>query len=197
MTGQTATEATSLRQCLVDAIRAAACTGDCGKDKEECARERIQPFVWHHGVLAVVEGAPQQFADVFLAALFGPIPKGFDTAAWTAMRAIQIMNEAGRERDAAQARVRALQERLLSTSEEETADTLAGELHRRNQRLEELAESNGPEVQVSVVEHVRGELIGLRGALGILLGGRVQDGTADLLGSSYYQEWRRRQEDGR
>jgi len=70
------------------------------------------------------------------------------------------------------------------------ADTLAAEWHRRNQRLEELTKSRGPEAQVAVVEHVRGELIGLRGALGVLLGGRVEDGTADLLGWSYYQEWR-------
>lgn len=74
------------------------------------------------------------------------------------------------------------------------ADALAAEWHRRNQRLEELTSSKGPEAQVAIVEHVRGELVGLRGALGILLGGQVQDGTADLLGWAHYQEWRRRQE---
>ncbi|WP_446458609.1 hypothetical protein [Streptomyces rochei] len=74
------------------------------------------------------------------------------------------------------------------------ADALAAEWHRRHQRLEELTKSNGPEAQVAIVEHVRGELIGLRGALGILLGGRVQDGTADFLGWAYYRGWLGRQE---
>jgi hypothetical protein len=74
------------------------------------------------------------------------------------------------------------------------ADALAAEWHRRHQRLEELTKSNGPEAQVAIVEHVRGELIGLRGALGIVLGGQVKDGTADFLGWAYYREWRAGQE---
>jgi hypothetical protein len=74
------------------------------------------------------------------------------------------------------------------------ADALAAEWHRRHQRLEELTKSKGPEAQVAIVEHVRGELVGLRGALGVVLGGEVQGGTADLLGWAYYQEWRARQE---
>lgn len=74
------------------------------------------------------------------------------------------------------------------------ADALAAEWHRRNKRLEELTARRGPEAQVAIVEHVRGELIGLRAALGMLLGGQVQDGTADLLGWSYYREWLGRQE---
>jgi hypothetical protein len=74
------------------------------------------------------------------------------------------------------------------------ADALAAEWHRRNRRLEELTKSKGPEAQVAIVEHVRGELVGLRGALGVLLGGQVKGGTADLLGWAYCQEWRRRQE---
>jgi hypothetical protein len=81
----------------------------------------------------------------------------------------------------------------LDKSSGPVADALAQEWHRRNQRLEELTSSKSPEAQVAVVEHVRGELIGLRGALGMLLGGQVQDGTADLLGWSYYQEWLARQ----
>jgi hypothetical protein len=80
------------------------------------------------------------------------------------------------------------------SSRDVAADALAAEWHRRNQRLEELTKSQGPEAQVAIVEHVRGELVGLRGALGILLGGEVKGGTADLLGWAYYQEWRRRQE---
>lgn len=75
------------------------------------------------------------------------------------------------------------------------ADILAAEWHRRYQRLEDL--SRDPDTPATVLEHVRGELAGLRGALGVLLGGDVQGGTADLLGWSYYQEWRRRQEGGR
>jgi hypothetical protein len=74
------------------------------------------------------------------------------------------------------------------------ADALAAEWHRRHQRLDELTKSKAPEAQVAIVEHVRGELVGLRGALGILLGGQVKGGTADLLGWAYYQEWRKRQE---
>lgn len=72
------------------------------------------------------------------------------------------------------------------------ADTLAAEWHRRYQRLEDL--SRDPDTPATVLEHVRGELVGLRGALGVLLGGQVEGGTADLLGWSYYQEWRRQQE---
>ncbi len=57
------------REQLADAIRAAACPGDCGKTEEECAKTTIQPFVWHHGRLAVVEGEPEMFADVLLGLL--------------------------------------------------------------------------------------------------------------------------------
>lgn len=38
-------------------------------------------------------------ADAVLAVFFGPIPAGTDTATWTAIRATQLMNEAGRQRD--------------------------------------------------------------------------------------------------
>lgn len=48
-------------------------------------------------------------ADAVLAALLGPVPAGVDTASWTAVRAIQLMNQAGAERDVAQARVPALE----------------------------------------------------------------------------------------
>jgi hypothetical protein len=84
--------------------------------------------------------------------------------------------------------------RTAATRAPAAADALAAEWHRRHQRLEDLTKSKGPEAQVAIVEHVRGELVGLRGALGILLGGEVKGGTADLLGWSYYQEWRKRQE---
>ena len=58
-----------LTQRAANAIRAAACTGDCGQTEEECAKERIQPFVWHHGRLAAVEGSPEMFAAAVLAEL--------------------------------------------------------------------------------------------------------------------------------
>lgn len=54
-------------------------------------------------------------ADAVLSMLFGPIPAGTDTATWTAIRAIQLMNEAGQQRDAASAepdRLRAVVARL-------------------------------------------------------------------------------------
>ena len=62
----------ALRNRIAAAIRDAACSGDCGKTEEECAKERIQPFAWHHGRLAVVEGEPEQFADAVLALLPEP-----------------------------------------------------------------------------------------------------------------------------
>ncbi|MEU4133627.1 hypothetical protein [Streptomyces wuyuanensis] len=55
-----------VRDQIAAAIRDAACTGDCGTTEEECARQRIQPFAWHHGKLAIVEGSPEQFADAVL-----------------------------------------------------------------------------------------------------------------------------------
>lgn len=55
-----------VRDQIAAAIRDAACDGDCGKTEDECARERIQPFAWHHGKLTVVEGSPEQFADAVL-----------------------------------------------------------------------------------------------------------------------------------
>lgn len=64
-----ATNQTALREQIAEAIRAAACPGDCGLTEEECAKTRIQPFAWHHGRLAVVEGEPEMFADAVLAVL--------------------------------------------------------------------------------------------------------------------------------
>lgn len=57
---------TADRELIADAIRNAACPGNCGTTEEQCAKERIQPFAWHHGRLAVVEGTPEQFADAVL-----------------------------------------------------------------------------------------------------------------------------------
>ncbi|MFF4338098.1 hypothetical protein [[Kitasatospora] papulosa] len=79
----------------------------------------------------------------------------------------------------------------------EQADAIAKELHRRTTRLYDLVATNafaavgrddsGP--STSVAEHVRGEVIGLRGALGILLGGSVPGGTADQFALAYYEQW--------
>ncbi|MCL7377441.1 hypothetical protein [Streptomyces sp. 35G-GA-8] len=69
--GQPADRA-ALHERIADAIRDAACPGDCDKTEAECTKERIQPFVWHHGRLTVVEGEPEMFADAVLAVLPEP-----------------------------------------------------------------------------------------------------------------------------
>ncbi|MGA5767398.1 hypothetical protein ACPC36_07940 [Streptomyces pseudogriseolus] len=66
------TDQTALREQAAQGIRDAACTGDCGQTEEECRKERIQPFVWHHGKVAIVEGTPEQLADAVLAVLPAP-----------------------------------------------------------------------------------------------------------------------------
>ena len=75
------------------------------------------------------------------------------------------------------------------------ANALAEELHRRTDRLEKLAED--PDAVASTVSEVRGEVIGLWGALGIVLGGTVPGGTADGLAHAYYRDWLDRQKDVR
>jgi hypothetical protein len=69
------------------------------------------------------------------------------------------------------------------------SDAIAEEIHRRSARLAELREE-GPE---RTLIEVRGEIIGLRGALGIALGHRVPGGAADAAGINYYEEWLARQ----
>lgn len=65
-------------------------------------------------------------ADAVLAVLLGPIPAGTDTATWTAIRAIQLMNEAGRERDAARAApLSAAERQFLTFALELAADEMA------------------------------------------------------------------------
>ena len=66
-------EKTELRDLAADAIRAASCPwNDCPMTEAECSRQRIQPVVWEHGVLAEVYGRPEWFADAVLAALPAP-----------------------------------------------------------------------------------------------------------------------------
>ncbi|MEZ7005605.1 hypothetical protein [Streptomyces sp. AD55] len=87
MTEPTTNQA-ALRDRIAAAIREAACVGDCGKTEEECRAERIQPFVWHHGRLAVVEGTPEQFADVVLAAVLSAVGARQDETAATETAAL-------------------------------------------------------------------------------------------------------------
>lgn len=75
---------------------------------EAALRDRIrravceaEGFAWDSDMLEPDEYGDH--ADAVLAALFGPIPAGTDVAAWTAIRAIQLMNEAGQRRDDAKA----------------------------------------------------------------------------------------------
>ena len=71
------------------------------------------------------------------------------------------------------------------------ADALAAEMHRRACRLRELRDD--PAVSASVREQVYGEVLGLRGAIGIVLGHQVPGGSADLMGIDYYEAWCSRQ----
>lgn len=71
-------------------------------------------------------------------------------------------------------------------------DRVAAELHRRALRLEQLKADPG--IAQSMLDEVRGELIGLRGALGIMLGGTVAGGQADAMALNFYEAWLSRQE---
>ena len=79
----------------------------------------------------------------------------------------------------------------------EQADALAAELHRRAVRLEELRPYKSSACLGCPALQVDGEVIGLRGALGIVLGGTVPGGTADELAHAYYRDWLDRQKDVR
>ncbi|MEZ7007858.1 hypothetical protein [Streptomyces sp. AD55] len=75
------------------------------------------------------------------------------------------------------------------------ADALAAELHRRCIRLDELR--NDPDRSEAAERkrmQVHGETIGLRGALGIVLGGTVPGGEADRLGMEYHLAWMKGEE---
>lgn len=62
-------------------------------------------------------------------------------------------------------------------------DAIAAELHRRTTRYDS---GDLPEY---ARDNVHGELIGLRGALGIALGETVAGGNADAAGRAYYAQW--------
>ncbi|MEV4975568.1 hypothetical protein [Streptomyces scopuliridis] len=70
--GQPAADRAALRDRMAEALRGAACEGGCGDTEEECVRRRVQPCVWHHGVLAEVLGTPEVIADAVLAVLPEP-----------------------------------------------------------------------------------------------------------------------------
>ncbi|MGW5175864.1 hypothetical protein ACWERY_16070 [Streptomyces sp. NPDC004082] len=69
-------------------------------------RDRVAAAIWARTPEAepsrngLVMGNPHGIADAVLAALLGPIPADIDTASWTAIRAIQLMNEAGEQTEA-------------------------------------------------------------------------------------------------
>lgn len=78
----------------------------------------------------------------------------------------------------------------MTNNSQNIPDNIAEEIHRRAAHLEELRDA--PD---HVRSEVRGELIGLRGALGIALGHRVAGGDADAAGINYYELWLARQND--
>lgn len=74
-----------------------------------------------------------------------------------------------------------------------TADRIAAEIHRRSIHLQDRRDSGS--VSENILRELRGELIGLHGALGMALGHTVQDG-ADKAARDYYQMWWNRQNNG-
>ncbi|GGZ82296.1 hypothetical protein [Streptomyces rubiginosohelvolus] len=65
-----------------------------------------------------------------------------------------------------------------------TANSILREYHRRMTHFQAR-----PDLTPLAAAQVQGELIGLRGALGISLGGEVQGGEADRLAAQKYQSW--------
>jgi len=102
-----ATNQTALR----DRIRRAVC--------------EAEGFAWDSDMLEPDEYGDH--ADMVLAALFGPVPAGTDIATWTAIRAIQLMNEAGQQRDAALAVLPAPVDRAATLREAEAPPALCVE----------------------------------------------------------------------
>lgn len=71
---RTPSQRPDLHAQLADAIRTAACSGDCGMNELDCISRRIQPEVWHRGVVADVSGTPEMFASAVLALLYREWP---------------------------------------------------------------------------------------------------------------------------
>ncbi|MFJ5886884.1 hypothetical protein [Streptomyces californicus] len=65
-----------------------------------------------------------------------------------------------------------------------TANLILREYHRRMTHFQA-----SPDRAPLAATQVQGELIGLRGALGIALGGEVQGGAADRLAAQKYRSW--------
>jgi hypothetical protein len=87
-------------------------------------------------------------------------------------------------------------QRATQATESAAADAIAAEMHRRWSRLDELHKSlERTEAAERRRMQLHGEVMGLRGALGIVLGGSVPGGSADRLGMEYHLAWMKRQED--
>lgn len=121
-----------LRQQIAAAIREATCNGDCGASEEQCVRQRIQPVVWHFGVLAEVSGSPEMFADAVLAVLERHLDIGEEQAWCKTCRRVWEGRSHRCEGDAeaAVARVRRLCEMTIAASVrvqaiDQARDTLA------------------------------------------------------------------------
>ncbi|MEU9218840.1 hypothetical protein AB0D47_20090 [Streptomyces sp. NPDC048376] len=71
---------------------------------EARASNAVQPALREAGEWLPLS-ARRKVARAVLAELLEPVEAGTDTATWTAVRAIQLMNEAGRERDEARAAI--------------------------------------------------------------------------------------------
>jgi hypothetical protein len=76
-----AADRATLRDRIAEALRAAACNGDCDDTEEECARKRVQPYVWQRGVLTEILGTPEVIADAVLAVLPAPTDRAADAPA--------------------------------------------------------------------------------------------------------------------
>lgn len=108
------------------------CPGS-GQQEAEAAEQPTQPWTQlearaFNAVLPALREAGEwlpltarrKVARAVLAEILEPVDAGTDTATWTAVRAIQLMNEAGQQRDealAAVARVRGLADRLEEFAE--------------------------------------------------------------------------------
>lgn len=90
------------------------CPGDCGKpvddEPSDASWTQLEARAFNAVLPALKEAGAwlpmsvrRKVARAVLAEILGPIDSGTDTATWTAVRAIQLMNEAGQERDTAQA----------------------------------------------------------------------------------------------